>query len=214
MTVTAEPPAGQNRAQSSEWRPALDFAAARRAMIDSQLRTSGVNQRFVLERMGAVAREEFVPASARGTAYMDRAIRLENGGFLPAPVFHGMMLEEAAPRADDVVVVVDGGSGYLTELVRPLVASVETLDADTAAKGDLAQSGATLLLIDGAIEHLPAALAGVLADGGRVVTGIVDRGVTRLATGRKVAGSLGLLPLAETGIPRLGQFDKPTGWTF
>ena len=210
MTVTAEQQAGHSQEQGR----AIDFAAARRAMIDSQLRTSGVNQRFVLERMGAVAREEFVPAGARGTAYMDRAIRLENGGFLPAPVFHGMMLEEAAPRADDSVVVVDGGSGYLAELVRPLVASVETLDADTAAKGDLAQSGATLLLIDGAIEHLPAALAGVLADGGRVVTGIVERGVTRLATGRKVAGSLGLLPLAETGIPRLGQFDKPTGWTF
>ncbi|NCP24815.1 MAG: protein-L-isoaspartate O-methyltransferase [Erythrobacter sp.] len=210
MTVTAEQQAGHSQEQGR----AIDFAAARRAMIDSQLRTSGVNQRFVLERMGAVAREEFVPAGARGTAYMDRAIRLENGGFLPAPVFHGMMLEEAAPRADDSVVVVEGGSGYLAELVRPLVASVETLDADTAAKGDLAQSGATLLLIDGAIEHLPAALAGVLADGGRVVTGIVERGVTRLATGRKVAGSLGLLPLAETGIPRLGQFDKPTGWTF
>lgn len=210
MTVTAEQQAGHSQEQGR----AIDFAAARRAMIDSQLRTSGVNQRFVLERMGAVAREDFVPASARGTAYMDRAIRLENGGFLPAPVFHGMMLEEAAPRADDSVVVVDGGSGYLAELVRPLVASVETLDADTAAKGDLAQSGATLLLIDGAIEHLPAALAGVLADGGRVVTGLVERGVTRLATGRKVAGSLGLLPLAETGIPRLGQFDKPTGWTF
>lgn len=210
MTVTAEQQAGHSQEQGR----AIDFAAARRAMIDSQLRTSGVNQRFVLERMGAVAREEFVPASARGTAYMDRAIRLENGGFLPAPVFHGMMLEEAAPRADDSVVVVDGGSGYLAELVRPLVASVATLDADTAAKGDLALSGATLLLIDGAIEHLPAALAGVLADGGRVITGIVERGVTRLATGRKVAGSLGLLPLAETGIPRLGQFDKPTGWTF
>ncbi|GAA3787313.1 protein-L-isoaspartate O-methyltransferase [Qipengyuania pelagi] len=210
MTVTAEQPASQ----SQERQRALDFAAARRAMIDSQLRTSGVNQRFVLERMGAVAREEFVPASARGTAYMDRAIRLENGGFLPAPVFHGMMLEEAAPRADDVVVVVDGGSGYLAELVRPLVTSVETLDADSAAKGDVTQSGATLLLIDGAIEHLPAGLAGMLADGGRVVTGLVERGVTRLATGRKVAGSLGLLPLAETGIPRLGQFDKPVGWTF
>ena len=210
MTVTAEQQAGHSQEQGR----AIDFAAARRAMIDSQLRTSGVNQRFVLERMGAVAREEFVPASARGTAYMDRAIRLENGGFLPAPVFHGMMLEEAAPRAEDRVVVVDGGSGYLTELVRPLVASVETLDADTAAKGELAQSGATLLLIDGAIEHLPAALTETLADGGRVVTGIVERGVTRLATGRKVAGSLGLLPLAETGIPRLGQFDKPVGWTF
>ena len=104
--------------------------------------------------------------------------------------------------------------GYLTELVRPLVAEVETITAEAAAKGDVQTDDATLLLIDGAIEHLPAMLAGSLADGGRVVTGLVDRGVTRLATGRKVAGSLGLLPLAETGIPRLGQFDKPTGWTF
>ena len=214
MTVTAEPPAKQNQAQSQAQRTSIDHAAARRAMVDSQLRTSGVNARFVLERMLTVPREDFVPENARGTAYMDRAIRLENGGFLPAPVFHGMLLEEASPRVEDKVVVVDGGSGYLTELVRPLVAEVETITAEAAAKGDVQTGDATLLLIDGAIEHLPAALAGTLAEGGRVVTGLVDRGVTRLATGRKVAGSLGLLPLAETGIPRLGQFDKPTGWTF
>ena len=214
MTVTAEPPPKQNQAQSQAQRTSIDHAAARRAMVDSQLRTSGVNARFVLERMLTVPREDFVPENARGTAYMDRAIRLENGGFLPAPVFHGMLLEEASPRVEDKVVVVDGGSGYLTELVRPLVAEVETITAEAAAKGDVQTDDATLLLIDGAIEHLPAMLAGSLADGGRVVTGLVDRGVTRLATGRKVAGSLGLLPLAETGIPRLGQFDKPTGWTF
>ena len=214
MTVTAEPPPKQNQAQSQAQRTSIDHAAARRAMVDSQLRTSGVNARFVLERMLTVPREDFVPENARGTAYMDRAIRLENGGFLPAPVFHGMLLEEASPRVEDKVVVVDGGSGYLTELVRPLVAEVETITAEAAAKGDVQTGDATLLLIDGAIEHLPAALAGTLAEGGRVVTGLVDRGVTRLATGRKVTGSLGLFPLAETGIPRLGQFDKPTGWTF
>ena len=69
-----------------------DFAAARKAMLDSQLRTSGVNEVFVLERMGVVPREDFVPEGAKSTAYMDRAIRLEDGGFLPAPLFHGAML--------------------------------------------------------------------------------------------------------------------------
>ena len=38
-----------------------DYAAARKAMIDSQLRTSGVNDTFVLERMGTLPREDFVP---------------------------------------------------------------------------------------------------------------------------------------------------------
>ena len=74
-----------------------DYAAARKAMIDSQLRTSGVNEAFVLERMGAVPREDFVPEGAKGTAYMDRAIRLAEGGYLPAPLFHGAMLAEAHP---------------------------------------------------------------------------------------------------------------------
>ena len=59
-----------------EDRPAGKQTAARKAMIDSQLRTSGVNADFVLSRMGAVARENFVPASARGFAYIDRAIAL------------------------------------------------------------------------------------------------------------------------------------------
>lgn len=194
-------------------RPA-DFSAARRAMIDGQLRTSGVNERFVLERMGAVAREDFVPETARGTAYMDRAIRLPDGGFLPAPVFHGTMLEEARPRLTDKVLIVDGGSGYLAELVRPLVASVETISASEGAQGKAKLEAADLLLIDGAIEQLPAELSLRIVEDGRVVTGLIERGVTRLATGRKIGQSLSLLPLAEMGIPRLGRFDRPASWSF
>ena len=43
---------------------------ARRAMIDGQLRTSGVNSPTVLKRMAEVAREDFVPTASRGFAYM------------------------------------------------------------------------------------------------------------------------------------------------
>ena len=191
----------------------LDYAAARKAMLDSQLRTSGVNDDFVLERMGTVAREDFVPQAAKATAYMDRAIRLESGGFLPAPLFHGAMLAEARPTMDDSVLVIDGGSGYLPALVEPLVAKLDTVTPDKAANG--AKRGAyTLVLVDGAIEHVPAALAKLVTDGGRIVTGMVERGVTRLATGRKSGKALALLPLAEMGIPRLGAFDRPQSWSF
>ncbi|MGE5953687.1 MAG: protein-L-isoaspartate O-methyltransferase family protein [Qipengyuania vulgaris] len=189
-----------------------DYAVARKAMLDSQLRTSGINEPFVLERMGAVAREDFVPEAAKGTAYMDRAIRLTDGGSLPAPLFHGAMLAEARPRAEDKVLVVDGGSGYLTALVEPLVASVKTIspgEALDAKKGDY-----SLVLFDGAIEHVPANIAKLVAEGGRIVTGLVERGVTRLATGRKSGKALALLPLAEMGVPRMGAFDKPESWSF
>jgi len=68
--VEDRPPAGDEAAQSE---------SARRAMIDSQLRTSGVNAEPVLRRMAEVARERFVPETARGFAYIDRAIALGNG---------------------------------------------------------------------------------------------------------------------------------------
>ena len=69
-------------------------------------------------------------------------------------------------------------------------------------------------VIDGAIETLPAALVTRLADGGRLVTGLIERGVTRLATGRKAAGEVALLPLAEIGIPVLPEFAAPKRWSF
>ena len=190
-----------------------DFTAARRAMIDSQLRTSGVNEPFVLERMGAVAREDFVPEAMRAAAYTDRAIRLGEGKALPAPLFHGMMLAEAQPTMDDEVLVIEGGSGYLAALVEPLVGSLRSLSPEEAL-GGRKKGTYTLVLVDGAVEHLPASIAKLVAEGGRIVTGLVERGVTRLATGRKAAGSLALLPLAEIGVPRLHQFDRPASWSF
>lgn len=195
----------------TETRP--DYAAARRAMIDSQLRTSGVNEAFVLARMIAVPREEFVPESARGTAYVDRAVPLGEGRYLAAPLFHGAMLAEARPVASDEVLVVDGGSGYLPALVDPLAGPMTVVTPEKAITAK--KLGAySLVLIDGAIEHLPAGLAKSVKEGGRIVTGLLDRGVTRLATGRKAGGALALLPLAEMGIPVLSAFAKPRSWSF
>lgn len=190
------------------------FEDARRAMLDSQLRTSGVNEPFVLARMGVVPREDFVPEELRAAAYADRALALPGGGALPAPLFHGLLLAEARPVAEDRAIVVDGGSGYLPALLEPIVAAMEVVSADDAAAGRIASHDASLLVIDGAIEHLPEALSKRLPEGARIVTGLVERGVTRLAAGRKVGDIPGLVALAETGAPRLPAFDRKTGWSF
>jgi protein-L-isoaspartate(D-aspartate) O-methyltransferase len=189
-------------------------AAARKAMIDSQLRTSGVNAPYVLARMGAVAREDFVPSSARGIAYIDRAIDLGQGRWLAAPLVHGLMLQEARPSGADAALLVDGGSGYLAELLRPLVGSLEVLSPADALAASRKKGAASLLLVDGAIEQWPSALTARLAEGGRVVCGLLQNGLTRLATGRKAAGDVALLPLAEIGIPVLPEFAARKEWSF
>lgn len=183
---------------------------ARRAMIDSQLRTCGVNEPWVLAAMASLPRENFVPEAARDAAYIDRAIPLGDGHFLAAPLFHARLLAEAAPTRETRALVVTGGSAYLAELLRPLVGSLDLVAAGTAPAGH----GYDLIVIDGAAEELDAALVAALADNGRIVTGLVERGVTRLATGRKVGGMLSLAPLAEMGIPVLAEFAAPRRWSF
>lgn len=190
----------------------IDSSAARKAMIDSQLRPSGVNNEWLIAAMGSLPREDFVPEAQRGHAYIDRALPLGNGCALPAPLFHGRMLAEAAPRADDSVLIVSCGSDYLPALVRAACSNVTVVSADDAAKG--VTGNYSLVLVDGAIEHLPDGLAAALAEGGRIVTGLVERGVTRLAAGRKVGAAVSLLPLADMGIPALPGFAAPKSWSF
>ncbi len=190
------------------------FTRARRAMIESQLRTSGVNAEFVLKRMSVVPREKYVPESKKSSAYMDRAVRLADGGALASPLFHGMMLQEAEPQADEHVLVVDNGSGYLPELVGPLVSEMTVISPEEALKAGRKGKGANLLLIDGAVEEIPAKLASRLAEGARIVTGLSSNGVTRIAVGRKSDSGVSLLPVHDTGIPRIAAFDKPKSWSF
>ena len=200
MTVLTEP--AQATAASSD--------KARRAMIDSQLRPSGVNDPGVLAAFNRVRREDFVPASARGVAYMDRAVPLGGGKLLAPPLSHGQMLMEAAPTSADRVLLVENGSGYLAALLASLVESVETILPGGSPTGE----GYTLLLIDGAIERLPQTLSDALAADARVVTGLIERGVPRLATGRKAAGDVGFLTLGEADFAPLAEYAQPSKWSF
>ncbi len=187
------------------------FAAARRAMIDSQLRVSGVNDPAILAAFAALPREEFVPAERRSIAYIDRAVPLGDGTVLAPALTHGQMLTAAEPVADDQVLVIGAPGTYLAALATQLAAkvTVATPDGDWAAAAPY-----TLVLIDGAIEVAPEALSALLADHGRVVTGLIERGVARLALGRRVGGELVLTKLSEADFAPLPAFAAKKSWSF
>ncbi|MFN4039614.1 MAG: protein-L-isoaspartate O-methyltransferase family protein [Erythrobacter sp.] len=195
--------------------PPTDSHIARRAMIDSQLRTSGVNEEFALARMLAVPREAFLPADKAALAYIDRTVSLGEGAHLAAPLFYGKLLLEAAPVRSDRVLVVEGGTGYLAELLRPLVSEVVTISAAEAAAGKPAAGAPfSLIVIDGAVEQIPDSLAAQLGEEGRIVSGLVLRQVTRLAAGQQIDGRVSLRAIEDLGIPVLRAFDAPKGWSF
>ncbi|ANI77248.1 protein-L-isoaspartate O-methyltransferase family protein [Sphingobium sp. EP60837] len=206
-----------------------NFSSMRAAMVESQLRTSDVDDQRVIAAMAKVPREDFVPAERRAMAYIDRAVPLSNGRALNPPLATGRLLKEGRVEEGDRVLLIGAATGYSAALLTALGAKVTAVEAedgpqllDGAAKvvrGALAAGapeGAPydLLFIDGAVEEVPAALVQQLADGARVVTGLVERGVTRLCSGRVISGVLGLASLADLEMVVLPGFSAPERFVF
>jgi protein-L-isoaspartate(D-aspartate) O-methyltransferase len=211
--------------------PIPDFAAARAAMVENQLRPEGVTDPLVLDAMGAVPREAFLPAESRPLAYVDRAVLMGEGRYLPAPAVLGVLLTQMMLVRGQRALVVGAGSGYSAAVIQAMGLQVTALECSPAlaaaareigietVEGPLAagwKKGAPYdqILIDGAVEYIPDAITDQLANGGRLGTALVDRGVSRLVVGRKVGGAFGHLSLSDAGVPALPGFMCPRAFTF
>ena len=206
------------------------FEAMRHAMVASQLRTNAVNDPRVVEAMARVAREDFLPEAHRAIAYRDTLLPLAGGRRHNSPLVIGRLLTAAEIRPTDKVLLIGAAGGYaaalLASLARTVVAveeepslaalartalaayaNIEPVEAPLAA-GYPAEAPYDLLVVDGAVEELPVALVEQLAPGGRAVAGVVDRGVTRLAMGRRTEGGFGLTDFADIECAVLPGFER------
>jgi protein-L-isoaspartate(D-aspartate) O-methyltransferase len=212
-----------------------NFEHMRRAMIASQLRTTGTNDPRVLAAMGEVPRERFVPSARASLAYADAIVPLKPGRDFNSPMALGRLLTEAAPRPGERALVVAAATGYaaalLARLAGPVVALEEDPELAAEARANLAGSGVKLIegplasgcpdeapfdliLIDGAVECIPDALVAQLIDGGRLAAGLLENGVTRLAIGRRAGEGFGMTAFADAAAAILPGFAKPPAFRF
>ena len=186
----------------------MNFATLRQTMVDTQLKTVGVNDPAVLAAMAAVPREDHLPAALQGLAYADAALEVGPGRWLLEPMVLGLLLTHARPAAGERVLIVGAATGYSAAVCARLGLVVTALESDaglaTAAQaagvaiveGPLTEGWPDaapydLILFKGAIETVPEAIAGQLAEGGQaaavefemragpVLYGTQDIGATR-----------------------------------
>ncbi|MES2989745.1 MAG: protein-L-isoaspartate O-methyltransferase [Pseudomonadota bacterium] len=195
------------------------FEVMRHAMVASQLRTNAVSDARVVEAMASVPREAFLPPEHRAIAYRDTLLPLGGGRKHNSPLATGRLLTEAAILPGERVLLIGAAGGYAAALLARIAGSVVALEEDDAlvatARGALAGVGNVelvqgalsagwaqgapydLLVIDGAVEQISAALLEQLKPGGRIVSGIADRGITRLASGRRTEGGFGMVDFID-----------------
>ena len=115
----------------------MDTLAARRQMVDQQIRTWEVLDPRVLDAMAAVPREAFVPPAYRDLAFADSPIPIAFGESMLAPVLQGRILQALGPGASDAVLEVGTGTGYLTACFGLPAAAAANLRASPAPRVEL-----------------------------------------------------------------------------
>ena len=212
-----------------------DFEAMRHAMVVSQLRTSAVSDPRVVAAMGDVPREGFVPPVQASVAYRDAPLPLAGGRAINAPLITGRLLTAAEIQPTDRVLLVGAAMGYTAAVLARLAGAVVAVEEDAtliaAARDAIADTKVKIveapltagspdgapfdvIVIDGAGETVPDTIVEQLAPGGRLTTGLVDRGVTRLALGRRTEGGFGLVDFADLDCIVLPGFARPKTFQF
>ncbi|KAB1073188.1 protein-L-isoaspartate O-methyltransferase family protein [Methylobacterium planeticum] len=216
----------------------LDYAQARRLMVDCQLRTFDVNDIAVLDAFDAVPRERFVPPGREDFAYIDQTLRLGGASgdvrFLPAPMVLARMIQALEIRPGARVLDIGAGYGYAAAILARLGGQVVALEpVEVLAQGARERLGADAtvldaplaagapghgpydaILVEGRIEVRPQALLDQLKDGGRLVSVMGPDRAAKTTLFVRAGDAFGARPLFDAALPGLSAFAAEAGFSF
>jgi protein-L-isoaspartate(D-aspartate) O-methyltransferase len=176
------------------------FDAARTHMIESQIRPNKVTDERLLEALGQIRRELFVPGPLQSIAYIDEDLPIGRGRYLMEPMVAARLIQAASVQRTDIALVVGAGTGYeaavISRLARAVVALEEDEDLARLARAALIEENIAsvsvvegplrlghrqrapydVILFGGAVAELPDEVMGQLTDGGRLVAVLKPEG--------------------------------------
>jgi protein-L-isoaspartate(D-aspartate) O-methyltransferase len=222
----------------------MDFATARRMMVDGQVRTSDVTNLDLIAAMEEIPREKFVPASQVDVAYLDRDIAVGGTGdrssarWLLKPMVLARLIQSAEIDAKDKVLDVGCATGYssavLARLAGSVVALEESAELARVAEQALREVGAQhvsvmtgaliegwpdggpydVILLNGMSEILPEALCRQLNEGGRLVGVFGEGSAPKAMVYLSERGEVSGRSVFDAAAPLLPGFVKPPAFVF
>jgi len=216
----------------------MDFALARRNMVASQICTNEVNDPLVVEAIGLVPRERFLPAPLQAQAYVDEDVQVTDGRWLMEPMVAARLLQLADVQHTDHALVVPCGSGYLAAVLSHMAGSVVAIEADGSmrdgaskllselgadtvavvsghvADGCPGQSPFDVILFDGAVSEVPEKILDQLSDKGRCVAVVQNGPIGQATLVQRTGSAFGTRIEFDASIPALPEFGAESTFTF
>ncbi|MGM0740141.1 MAG: protein-L-isoaspartate O-methyltransferase family protein [Pseudomonadota bacterium] len=214
-----------------------DYAARRAVMVDTQIRPSDVTKFPIIDAMMSVPREAFVPVELSEAAYMGENIDLGGGRVILDPRILAKMLDALDIQADELVLDVGCALGYssavMARVAEAVVAVEESAEMANEAPGLLSENGADnvivhegplmqgapehgpydVVVIQGAVEHLPEALSDQVKEGGRIACLFMEGALGAVRIGYRIDGEISWRFAFNAGAPVLPGFERHAAFT-
>lgn len=217
-----------------------DHEAGRRMMVLGQITPNAVTDPLLVQAMGEVPRENFLPPSMAARAYADESTPLAPGRFMLQPMVLARMIQTMLPQPGERALVLGAGSGYGAAVLARMglvVTGVEeeqtlvslgqralefalhgnrpSLHVGDPARGWPEGAPFRILLIEGAVQRVPEALWSQLGEGGRAILVRARPGMMgQVCLFRRVGGTVSELPVFEAPAPVLPAFAEAAGFRF
>ena len=217
----------------------MNIEQARFNMIEQQIRPWDVLDPAVLELLGAVRREDFLPAAHKALAFVDTEVPLAEGQVMLAPRVEARLLQEAKVQRHETVLEIGTGSGFMAALLghralrvitlekraalarqarealqRAGLANVEVREAD-GREGLAAEGPFDVIVLSGSVAQVPQVLLDQLKPGGRLVAVEGNEPVMRaVLITRTAEAAFAKVELFDTITPRLDGFAEPSRFHF
>jgi protein-L-isoaspartate(D-aspartate) O-methyltransferase len=194
----------------------MDFADARRLMVDGQLRPNRVEDPRIVAAMRDLPRERFLPAGLAARAYADADVPLPGGRAMLKPLVLARLVQLAAVKRGERALLLASGTGFGAALLAAIGAVVTAVEADPAfmaiaraalaattgpgavtlvegppGEGHAAAAPYDAIIIEGGVMEVPERLGEQLVEGGRLVAiGLAGGPPGRALLLRKAGGAL------------------------
>ena len=214
-----------------------DYAARRTTMVDTQVRPCDVTKFPVIDAMLRVERELFVPREKREAAYIGENVDLGGSRVVLDPRTLGKMLDCLNIQSDELVLDLGFGLGYSSALISRLSEAVVAVedDPDRIAEaeetlgrvgadnvvlhnGALAEGAAQhgpydVIMLQGAVEHMPDKIIAQLKDGGRIACIFSEGALGIVKIGHMFNGKVNWRFAFNAAAPVLTGFERPKAFT-
>jgi protein-L-isoaspartate(D-aspartate) O-methyltransferase len=193
-------------------------------MIKGQLATNGIHNEAVVNAIASVDRSFFVPEYAKDSAYVDEELRMCNNRYLLEPLLFASMINYAEIEKNHKVLDIGSGYGYSSAIIAHLAnevyaleespelvsasrkkfaaKSIENVEAISAPleNGYAAHAPYDRIIINGALQSIPASIESQLVEGG-IIVGLIassknfatKKTLASIVVGKKTDGSVGYL---------------------